>query len=57
MRVQDDLTTTCALGTYTPVPTGSRAACVSTIGVHDMLGNLYEWTNVFDTTLDVEGRA
>lgn len=36
---------------------GSRASCVSTIGAHDMLGNLYEWTEVFPVESDVHGRA
>ena len=54
---QDDLVSTCALGSPAPVATGSRASCVSTIGAHDMLGNLYEWTAPFPVESDVYGRA
>ncbi len=54
---QDDHVSTCTLNAPAPVATGSRAGCVSTIGAFDMLGNLYEWTDVFPVTSDVEGRG
>lgn len=58
MPAQDDQATTCVLFSPAgPITTGSRSACVSQIGVHDMLGNLYEWTSIFDTPEDSEGRA
>jgi formylglycine-generating enzyme required for sulfatase activity len=34
-----------------PVNTGSRSACVSTSGIFDQIGNVYEWT--LDRTTDV----
>lgn len=54
---QDDDVSTCVLHAPAPLASGSRAACVSTIGAFDMLGNLYEWTNPFPVTSDLEGRA
>jgi hypothetical protein len=54
---EDDGVATCVLHAPAPLATGSRAACVSTIGAFDMLGNLYEWTDPFPVTSDVEGRA
>jgi hypothetical protein len=54
---QDDGVSTCVLHAPAPLASGSRAACVSTIGAFDMLGNLYEWTNPFPVTTDVEGLA
>jgi hypothetical protein len=38
----DDGLTSCVI-TGGPENTGSRSACVSNWGVHDMVGNLYEW--------------
>jgi len=40
----DDGTTTCRTTGATPVHTGSRSACVSSVGAYDMVGNVYEWT-------------
>lgn len=42
----DDGTTTCATADpyNTRVQTGSRAACVSSWGAYDMVGNVAEWT-------------
>jgi hypothetical protein len=41
----DDQTTTCATRSETiGVLTGSRPACVSAWGAHDMVGNAWEWT-------------
>jgi formylglycine-generating enzyme required for sulfatase activity len=41
--VPEDLTTTCAINSSFAVPTGTRSACVSSWGVHDMVGNVWEW--------------
>ncbi len=38
----DDGTTTCVTTGGGPASTGSRAACVSAWGVHDMVGNVWE---------------
>lgn len=40
----DDGATTCKTVAGGAVAAGSRSACTSTSGVHDMVGNLYEWT-------------
>jgi hypothetical protein len=40
----DDLATTCATFTDHGVPAGSRSACVSIAGTHDMVGNVWELT-------------
>jgi hypothetical protein len=41
----DDQTTSCAtLAATAGVLTGSRPACVSVWGAHDMVGNAWEWT-------------
>lgn len=39
----DDGATTCNTGGAGVVATGSRAACVSTAGAFDMVGNAFEW--------------
>lgn len=39
----DDLKTTCAVASPFGVLTGSRTACRSAWGVHDMVGNAWEW--------------
>lgn len=39
----DDHATTCNTFSPGPVETGSRAACVSSWGVYDMVGNVSEW--------------
>jgi len=45
----DDGLTSCNLGnTFGPVPTGSRAACVSSWGVFDMAGNVAEAVGDWD---------
>jgi len=38
-----DGTTTCNTSTAGPVATGSTGNCVSNWGVHDMVGNVFEW--------------
>ena len=38
-------------GVRAPVNTGSRSACVSTSGMFDAIGNVYEWT--LDRTTDI----
>ena len=45
----DNGVTSCVLHSPAPVATGSRVDCVSTIGAHDMFGNLWEWTSIFDS--------
>lgn len=39
----DDGATTCNTRSALAVPTGSRSGCVSSRGVFDMVGNVYEW--------------
>jgi formylglycine-generating enzyme required for sulfatase activity len=39
----DDGTTTCNTKSEAPSQTGSRRACVSSWGAHDMAGNVWEW--------------
>jgi formylglycine-generating enzyme required for sulfatase activity len=41
--ILDDQTTTCAVASPFGVLTGSRSACRSSWGVHDMVGNAWEW--------------
>jgi Sulfatase-modifying factor enzyme 1 len=40
----DDGSSTCATATPSGVATGSRSACVSSWGAHDLIGNAAEWT-------------
>lgn len=45
----DDGVTSCNLGhTFAPVPTGSRAGCVSSWGVYDLAGNVNEMVGDWD---------
>lgn len=39
----DNGTTDCNTLGVEPVPTGERAGCQSSVGVNDMVGNLFEW--------------
>jgi formylglycine-generating enzyme required for sulfatase activity len=39
----DDQSTSCATASPFAVPSGSRDACVSRWGAHDMVGNVWEW--------------
>lgn len=39
----DDGTTTCVTFSAGPADTGSRSACASVWGAHDMVGNVWEW--------------
>jgi formylglycine-generating enzyme required for sulfatase activity len=39
----DDGTSTCNTNTEAPSIAGARAACVSTWGASDMVGNVWEW--------------
>jgi hypothetical protein len=41
----DDGSTTCTTDSPGPTLTGSRTACVSSWGVHDMVGNVWEWVS------------
>jgi len=41
----DDQSTTCAVASSFGVLTGSRSGCKSSWGVHDMVGNAWEWVS------------
>ena len=52
-----DIITGCFSGKneQIPVSTGSRADCVSRFGVHDMIGNLWEWNkNQINTVIGLD---
>lgn len=42
--IGDNGVTDCNTTGAAAVPTASRSSCVSTYGLHDMVGNLHEWT-------------
>jgi hypothetical protein len=48
----DDTFTTCATNSANPVATGSRAACASSWGAADMVGNVWEWVGEWGTLAD-----
>jgi formylglycine-generating enzyme required for sulfatase activity len=50
-----DGVTTCNTVTAGPVPTGSTGDCVSDIGAHDLVGNVWEWVeNWIQNNQDVD---
>lgn len=55
----DDGTTDCNVFNLAPGPvnTGSRSACLSTVGAYDMIGNVFEWSESAFGTARLHGGA
>lgn len=49
---------TCNTATEGPVPTGSTGDCVSDVGAHDMVGNVWEWVeNWIQNNQDIDNQS